>query len=384
VHYAVQLALYTDILERAGKAPGKGVAARAPFVWDVHGREVVYELGASHGRGGGKTLWEIYEEHLEEAVGIAARREATSPALISACRLCHWRGVCLERLSAADDLTLIPELGRRKRDDMLPFVKTVSELAAADVERFKARAGGTVIRGVGLDTLRRFRDRARLQKDPNAKPYARAPLALPPAGPAFEAGAGSLRRELFFDIETDPLRDFCYLHGFLERSGDAGSPERYVPFVAGRPEPPDERRAFAQALAFLRGSSPCVVYYYSPYERTWWRNLQRRYPDAAAPEEIEALFGEDGIAVDLYTQVVKRSTEWPARDYSIKTLAKYLGFQWRDPSPSGAESVEWYHRWVETGDAAYRDRILRYNEDDCRATRVLLDGLRGLEVKDTG
>ncbi len=159
---------------------------------------------------------------------------------------------------------------------------------------------------------------------------------------------------------------------------------RYVPFVAERPDPADERRAFAEALAFLRGSPHCVVYYYSPYERTWWRNLRRRYPDAAAPEEIEALFGADGRAVDLYTSVVRRSTEWPTRDYSIKTLAKYLGFQWRDPSPSGAESVEWYHRWIESGDAEFRDRILRYNEDDCRAMRVLLDGLRGLEVKDTG
>jgi len=33
---------------------------------------------------------------------------------------------------------------------------------------------------------------------------------------------------------------------------------------------------------------------------------------------------------NLYNDVVKKVTEWPTRDYSIKTLAKFLGFNWRD------------------------------------------------------
>ena len=71
---------------------------------------------------------------------------------------------------------------------------------------------------------------------------------------------------------------------------------------------------------------------------------------------------------------------WPTNDQSIKTLAKYLGFEWRDTDPSGAESIEWYHRWVEGGDELVKQRILEYNEDDCRATRVLLDALRAMPV----
>ncbi len=83
-------------------------------------------------------------------------------------------------------------------------------------------------------------------------------------------------------------------------------------------------------------------------------------------------------AVDLYYDVVRKVTEWPTRDYSLKTLAKYLGFKWRDTHPSGAASIEWFDRWVTTDDLAVRQRILDYNEDDCRATRVLLDGIRAL------
>lgn len=32
----------------------------------------------------------------------------------------------------------------------------------------------------------------------------------------------------------------------------------------------------------------------------------------------------------------QKATEWPTRDYSIKTLARHLGFAWRDAHPSGA------------------------------------------------
>ena len=39
--------------------------------------------------------------------------------------------------------------------------------------------------------------------------------------------------------------------------------------------------------------------------------------------------------------------------------------------PSGASSIEWFHQWMDTGDESIRQRILAYNEDDCRATRVL-------------
>ena len=49
--------------------------------------------------------------------------------------------------------------------------------------------------------------------------------------------------------------------------------------------------------------------------------------------------------------------------------------------PSGAASIEWYHRWVETGDAAIRQRILDHNEDDCIAMRILLDAVQRLPIK---
>ncbi|HDZ01531.1 MAG TPA: hypothetical protein ENH52_08720 [Nitrospirae bacterium] len=45
-------------------------------------------------------------------------------------------------------------------------------------------------------------------------------------------------------------------------------------------------------------------------------------------------------------------------------------------NPFGAVSIEWYHRWVEPGYETTSRCIPEYNEDDCIATTVLLEGLQ--------
>lgn len=358
-HYAVQLALYTDILEQLGLSSG-----RVPFVWDVHGEEVVYDLGALQGTRNPITLWSIYQDVLGKVASISSREDLTLPAYSGICKLCQWRTVCIKSLIEKKDLTLIPELGRAKRDILIEHIKDINKLADIDIETL-IKDKKTVVLGIGPDTLRKFRTRAKLQVGKNP-PILKGPLNLPLSD-----------LEIFFDLETDPMQDVCYLHGFLERRNRDEKSERFVSFFADDPSQEEEEKAFAGAWEYIKASRPCIVYYYSKYERTVWRRLQKKYPDVMSEEEVEDMFSPDN-SVDLYYDVVKSKTEWPTRDYSIKTLASYLGFSWRDTDPSGASSIEWYHRWVENKDESVRKRILEYNEDDCIATRVLLDGIRGL------
>jgi uncharacterized protein len=361
IHYAVQLALYTDILGQLGL-----LAERMPFVWDIHGEEIIYDLDIPQGKIKPTTLWSVYQDFLSKVASISSGEYHTLPAYSSICKLCHWRTACTKKLTETNDLTLIPELGRVKRDTMLAHIRNINELAEVDINSF-IKGNKTVFSGIGPDTLRKFQSRAKMQVQPNARPYLTDIVNLPAS-----------EKEIFFDIETDPMQDVCYLHGFIEREkGDSGT-EKYFSFFADEPTPEKEEQAFTAAWKYIRDSKPCMIFYYSKYERTIWRKLQSRYPHVASPEEIEEMFSP-AHSVDLYFDVVKSKTEWPTRDYSIKTLAYYLGFSWRDSDPSGANSIEWYHRWIESKDKTIKQRILEYNEDDCIATRVLLDGIRDLK-----
>lgn len=362
-HYAVQLGLYTDILERKGLSGG-----RRAFIWDVHGQEVTYDFTEFIGNKEPHTLWDDYQETLAAAIAIIGKMQRTDPAYAAACKMCHWYSACLKRLTAADDLTLIPELGRARRDTMRPEIGTISEFAKISPEAFM-QGKRTIFPGIGAAVFEKFHARAKLlAAGKGAAPYLREPIQLPHS-----------ETELFFDIEVDPMRDVCYLHGFVERLHGNNESERFVYFFADAPTAFEERKAFAEALDYIQATHDAVIYYYSKYERTIYRKLQEKYTDVCTPEEIDAIF-DPARAVDLLYDVVKKATEWPTRDHSIKTLAKYLGFSWRDTHPSGAASIEWFHRYTETGDPDIKQRILDYNEDDCRATRVLLDGIRALEA----
>jgi predicted RecB family nuclease len=97
-HYAVQLALYTDILEQLGLSAG-----RVPFVWDVHGEEVVYDLEALQGKRNPATLWSVYEDVLGKVASISSEKDQTLPAYSGICKLCQWRTVCIKSLSETKD-----------------------------------------------------------------------------------------------------------------------------------------------------------------------------------------------------------------------------------------------------------------------------------------
>ncbi len=362
VHYAVQLALYIDILEKLGLSAG-----RRGFIWDVKGNEVAYDFAAPQGPRKPETLWDEYESALSEARAIMAKQTTPLPAYSSVCKNCHWHTFCIDELTKTDDLTLIPFLGRSIRDNMLGSIANISELAASDPEGF-IKGKKTDFPGLGADRLRLFHGRAIMLKSPSPQPFLRNAVVLPVK-----------QIELFFDIETDPMRDVCYLHGIVERRGRDNASERFVSFFAEDLTPAAEGAAFADAIAYFRGLPEGAIYYYSKYERTIYRKLQNKYPHVCTAEEIKSLFAQPR-AIDLYGDIVLKATEWPTRDHSIKTLAKFLGFQWRDTHPSGAASIEWFDRWCKQRDPAIKQRILDYNEDDCRATRVLLEGIRALAI----
>ncbi len=356
-HYAYQLALYSDLLQRIGW----GTTQKA-FVWDIHGEEVVYDLSQPRGPRTRATMWEEYEEALEDVAAIAEQTVHTKPGLISACSLCHWRTHCRSEINRADDLTLISELGRSTRDKFPRAIRTVQGLANASLDSLIV-GGKSTIPGIGAKSLEKLHARAVLQKQAAPAPYFTEAVTLPRG-----------QTELFFDVETDPFRDLCYLHGFVERHRSGNASERYIAFAAQEADPDPEKRAFADALAYVREHADAIVYYYSSYERTTWRHLARRYPDVATEDEIVALFSEPRF-IDLYTDIVRSKMIWPTHSLSIKALATFLGFTWRDADPSGAASVQWFHEWVDTGDLSIWNRILQYNEDDCRAMRVLVNAL---------
>ena len=78
--------------------------------------------------------------------------------------------------------------------------------------------------------------------------------------------------------------------------------------------------------------------------------------------------------IDLHWKFIEAAI-LPVYFYSLKDVAKYLGFKWQAEDAGGAESVVWYNDWLKTGDQKIMDKIIKYNEDDVKATLFLKEWL---------
>ncbi|HPE67948.1 MAG TPA: TM0106 family RecB-like putative nuclease [Thermotogota bacterium] len=183
-----------------------------------------------------------------------------------------------------------------------------------------------------------------------ARAYASQKPLLLGEHPFWDAGMET-GRVLFFDIEAD---DFPYLFGFL-------GGQTYAPFVFSSPE--DLQARGKHMLQLLNREKTLLVHFFE-YEQ----------------KVIQKLCQENGMDLpnvrflDVY-DILLRNLVLPVSRYSLKEIGKWLGAQWRD-SLDGQRSIWVFRRWGETRDTRHLKQLLRYNEDDCRATRVVYEWLK--------
>ncbi len=172
--------------------------------------------------------------------------------------------------------------------------------------------------------------------------------------------------ELYFDIEAFPDLNLDYLFGVLLINRDTKQ-EEFFAFLAEKPE--DEERIWNQFLAFVNLYPNAPIFHYSDYEVKTIQRLVSLYH--TPKEQLDSLLSR---LIDVHKLAIE-SVILPVENYSLKTLANWLGFQWRIGKINGSQSVCWYDVWLKTGNRDCLAAILEYNEDDCHATRHLKDWL---------
>lgn len=202
--------------------------------------------------------------------------------------------------------------------------------------------------------------------------------------------------DVFFDFEGDPLWEAArlpgddqapamgldYLFGWVERPGpDDGTPPFHGLWADDLAAERDALVRFVDYLSARRETYPDLhVYHYAAYEKTHLLSIAARH--GVYEDEVDQLL-RDGVLVDLYA-VVRSCLRISNRSKSIKKLEPL--YMQDDPAREGVTSAtasvtEYaeYAKLAADGDeraAALRQRILDYNEYDCRSTLRLLDWLR--------
>jgi uncharacterized protein len=358
--YAVQICMYIELLGKLNLS-----SLDYGYIYDIDDKLILYSSSQPIGKKTSKSWKDFYLKTKNETWRLLNNKTYNKPALSGMCSLCPWFRSCKNWCEQREDLTKIFYLGRSKRDVLnkdleLKTVKQAS-LINIDKEIAKKKKNNYYLYKIGRKTLTNIVRRADILAN-KKQPVAYEKLSLAKAD-----------HELYFDIEDDPTQDFVYLHGIYYRYLKS---EKYIYFLAEKQTKIAEKKAWEDILNFIRSlpEHNFALYYYSSYEKTTFYKLQKRYPNVASKRELDNLFSRK-YTIDLYSQVILRATDWPLSSYSLKSIAAYIGFNWRDKDPSGANSILWYSEYQKDMDRNILKRILDYNEDDCKATMVIKDYL---------
>jgi uncharacterized protein len=172
--------------------------------------------------------------------------------------------------------------------------------------------------------------------------------------------------DLYFDIEAEPERNLDYLLGVLIIDHRHNSQTIYS-FLAKKIN--EEKLIWQQFLDLVNRYPEAPIFHYSNYEKETIKRLGNLYQTPF--EEIKKVLLR---CIDLHEQVVK-SVILPVENYSLKTIANWLGFTWKIPEARGDQSVCWYDEWLKTGNNQLLEKIISYNQDDCFATYHLKEWL---------
>ncbi|WP_017655142.1 TM0106 family RecB-like putative nuclease [Fortiea contorta] len=276
------------------------------------------------------------------------------------CNLCHWYSQCYAIAQAQKHLSLLPGITPIRYTQLQALeITSLEALAHTDPSVLENLVGFD--REVAPKLI--IQAQSSLQKRPFVLPY---PLHT-------ESVTFSAPIEIYFDIEAQPDLNLDYLLGVLVVDTQTKT-EKFYSFLAEQPE--QEALIWQQFLDLVGKYPQAPIYHFCVYEFDTVKRLANLYrtPHTAVNPVLNRF-------VDIYEQLTQ-SVALPIESYALKAIARWLGFEWRNPEASGAKCIYWYDQWLETGDRTLLETIKLYNEDDCRATHSVKNWL--VEFRELG
>lgn len=288
-----------------------------------------------------------YELTLTEIEKIIAGKRPVH-FVTTGCKQSPWFSECQKESKECDDLSLLNRVWREEVYRLEEAgIKTLSELALKSVPELE-----TLAPSVNPGRLENMRDQAMAIKE--QRHIIRGQADLPEADV-----------ELYFDIESDPLRDFDYLFGVFKVSSEG---EEYHHFFADSPD--QEGQMWDDFVNFIEQHIDAPIYHYGWFEEEVVHRFTAKY---GASEMVQDALERNMI--DLLS-VLRPVVIFPLSFYSLKDIGSYIGFHWRSEDASGANSVMWFEEWLRKKSPKLLTKIIEYNEDDVRATYKLQRWLR--------
>ena len=190
------------------------------------------------------------------------------------------------------------------------------------------------------------------------------------------AGRPELRIEgtpVYFDVEGIPDRDFYYLIGLRIRDGNSVVQHSFWADTAE-----DETRIYFQFLNILKTIDRPSLIHYGGFETEFLKQMGARYGLS-----VQAALENNGNHTPInLLSIINGQVYFPTYSNSLKSIARWLGFEWSDTSLTSVKSIAYRHGWEATHNTALKIALVEYNAEDCQAAEIVAQALLQLHSTD--
>ncbi|MBC7571576.1 MAG: TM0106 family RecB-like putative nuclease [Spirosoma sp.] len=170
--------------------------------------------------------------------------------------------------------------------------------------------------------------------------------------------------QVFLDIEGTPDNRNYYLIGCVIKNGVDIILSSYWK-VNG------EDKIFQHFFDLISKFQEFKVYHYGTYEITALK-AQRKIVEGTPYQNILEKILKNSINVldEFLARVYP-----PTFTNSLKDIASFLGFEWKEPDINGYKSIFWRKYWEVSNEFSVKEKLIRYNIEDCQALASIVNWL---------
>ncbi|MDJ0898568.1 MAG: IS66 family transposase [Xenococcus sp. MO_188.B8] len=267
--------------------------------------------------------------------------EETPVLLNKHCAYCQFQASCRDKANKSNDLSLL------------------DRMTAKSIQKYHKKGIFTITQLSYLFKPRRRNKKAK--KTPIKHSFELQALALRTGKIYLQELPNLVRqpKELFLDIEGIPDQGFNYLIGLLVcEEGNTV----YYSFWANTIN--DEEEIWLQVVNKVNEYPEAPIYHYGSYESKALNQVSKKY-------QINCeLFQKRLININTF---IYGKIYFPTVSNRLKDIGKFLGASWDNDISSGIQSLVFRYYWEESQDLKYQESLVAYNEEDCRALKLLTD-----------
>lgn len=338
-HYALQVSLMNLVLGQIQKfTPNKTHVFLKGHTVDVYYEEHADRLLSE------LTFWKNIRDGKAKPEAHKPPKAANSP----------WRVYANKYVAESKDLLMLPHLNQEMRQCLkINGFFTTDDVARSSIAKLQTILEEPYATETYYNALAFFHN----------KPILREAGHFPPPDKKYN---------LYFDFEatetfTRDNKSFVYLIGIWDKEQN-----KYISFIARTPE--EEIKIFEQFYNYIQDFDNTVLYHWTEYEVRKMQKLAGQHPQDA--QKLQKLVS---ICHDLKVSVNK-AFYLPSPSFSLKAAAPAFGFHWRQDDCGAMDSMVYFTNWLKTGKEELLNKVLMYNEDDCKAMLNLEEKLKIADV----